>query len=363
MQLSAIGTLIDRMQARFERRVLLVARASTAISLILEALAQPDAYALCPATACPAVAYAIESAGWHPLFVDTDMGSLNASFDLVQLPPSRVKAVVLVHAFGRQHKHSKELRRWCDRQGVTLIEDICQFGGSQDFQPVGHFVIDSFGATKLIDCGWGGVVWTEDASFIEILSKQYTRLPIKPSRQDAAAYRDAYYSLWHAHQKDFKVRRMMPSLGRQFISCFIHQAEIDDQHATEILRSCDQRDELISMRRRKAELYFTGLKDLPIQSLPFNHSDVPWRYSILTRSADEQTRVTQTLRDSNLDASNWYPSLSLDWTQNNAYCPDAEQVERRIVNLWLDEHTSLERVQRTIDVLQRFYNNEHDHSD
>jgi dTDP-4-amino-4,6-dideoxygalactose transaminase len=139
-----------------------VASGTEALVLTLRALdLKPGDEVITPAFSFIASTSAIVWAGFKPVLADVDLDSMNLSVETVQAAVTpRTRAVIAVDLYGRQAPIA-ELRRYCDRQGLYLIEDGAQSIG------VGvrgaHAYTTSFYPTKNIGAiGDGGAVLTDD---------------------------------------------------------------------------------------------------------------------------------------------------------------------------------------------------------
>lgn len=105
------------------------------------------------------------TAGAIPVFAEIDdtLCLDPSSFDAVLTP--RTRAVIPVHMCGSMARID-EIKAYCDRKGLILIEDACQaVGGTFQGQALGSFGkmgCFSFDPVKTITCGEGGAVITND---------------------------------------------------------------------------------------------------------------------------------------------------------------------------------------------------------
>lgn len=116
-----------------------------------------------------ATANAFAALGIKPQFVDVERETLCINLDkLMSAVTPQTKAVVLVNANGRSPTYDvSQLREFCDKRGLFLIEDSAQGLGS--YYPDGRHVglagvagSLSFSAPKIISTGQGGAILTND---------------------------------------------------------------------------------------------------------------------------------------------------------------------------------------------------------
>lgn len=121
-----------------------------------------------PAYTFAATAAAAVHCGATPVFADVvgpDDLSIDARDVTVKLSP-RTKAVACVH-FGGYAAPAEELRELCDEHGIHLVEDAAHAptGTTASGRPlgsIGHSGCFSFFSNKVISCGEGGLLATDD---------------------------------------------------------------------------------------------------------------------------------------------------------------------------------------------------------
>lgn len=108
---------------------------------------------------------AVIQAGAIPIFSEIDETLCLDPDSLESVITDRTRAIIPVHMCGSQAR-IEEIKAFCDRRGLALIEDACQaFGGTMGGKPLGTFGwmgCFSFDAVKTITCGEGGAVITDD---------------------------------------------------------------------------------------------------------------------------------------------------------------------------------------------------------
>jgi perosamine synthetase len=149
-------------------RAVAVASGTAALEISLRAIGVVGRDVIVPANTFYATAAAAIRAGARPVFadIDKDTFALSPRTLAAALTPNTA-AVVLVHIAGLITPNVDDLRRLCQINGVTLVEDAAHAHGST-FD--GRFA-GSFGAaaafslypTKLVTSGEGGMILTRSA--------------------------------------------------------------------------------------------------------------------------------------------------------------------------------------------------------
>jgi CDP-6-deoxy-D-xylo-4-hexulose-3-dehydrase len=121
-----------------------------------------------PTTVSPIVQF-----GAVPVFVDVRLETADADVALLEpaLSP-RTKAVMLAHTLGNPFP-AREVREFCDRNGLWLIEDNCDALGSRYEGRLtgtfGHIGTSSFYPAHHMTTGEGGAVYTDDETLAKVM--------------------------------------------------------------------------------------------------------------------------------------------------------------------------------------------------
>ena len=135
---------------------------------------EPGDEVITAAAGFPTTVSPIIQNGWVPVFIDVDFTTLNALPETVMAAKTaRTRAVVLAHTLGNPYR-ADVLGRWCEAEGLYLIEDCCDalgatisvaVDGSAVRAPVGSFgdlATLSFYPAHHITTGEGGAVIPAD---------------------------------------------------------------------------------------------------------------------------------------------------------------------------------------------------------
>lgn len=197
-----------------------------------------------PSYVCRSVMDAVIWAGGTPVLCDIGE-DWNMNIDTLKPHISeKTKAIIVVHTFGI----AADVSPICDLD-IPIIEDICQaFGAKINGQYVGtfgDFAICSFGATKLLTTGGGGMLLSKDgAMFDKIRDIKYNQMLFQ---------KDRYM---------FRLNDIQAALGLSQLSKY---------------------DWMLKRRQEIADQYFSAFEDLLIE-LPHNIRDksIFFRFPILS---------------------------------------------------------------------------------
>lgn len=140
---------------------------TTAIELILRGLGIEERSVIVPTNTFLATAYAVMQSGNRVVFADSDADTLCLDVaDVKRRVTDDTAAVILVHIGGLITPAVYELQKFCEENGIYLIEDCahahgCTIDGRQagTLGVAGAF---SFFPTKVLTTGEGGMVSTND---------------------------------------------------------------------------------------------------------------------------------------------------------------------------------------------------------
>jgi dTDP-4-amino-4,6-dideoxygalactose transaminase len=161
------------------KHAIVTSSGTSALDAILQSLEVKGFEVIVPTNTFIATAAAVIRAGGIPVFADSD-DYLNLDIDdAIKRITSKTKAIIIVHIGGLISPRIEELREYCDKKGIYLIEDAAHAHGSKFKGKMagsfGHAAAFSFFSTKVMSIGEGGMVVTNDeelAERIKILKDQ-----------------------------------------------------------------------------------------------------------------------------------------------------------------------------------------------
>lgn len=161
------GAVVNRLEASFgiragDSHAVGVGSGLAALRLSLLALGiVPGDKVIVPAYSCVALANSVLACGGEPVAVDVEDGSWNISVDACASAirsVSGIKAAIAVHTFG----YPAPIRE-IQKLGIPVIEDCSHGFGISPLGSLGELAVVSLHATKLIGCGEGGMILTQDS--------------------------------------------------------------------------------------------------------------------------------------------------------------------------------------------------------
>ncbi|OGC92564.1 MAG: lipopolysaccharide biosynthesis protein RfbH [candidate division Zixibacteria bacterium RBG_16_53_22] len=121
-----------------------------------------------PTTVAPLIQH-----GLVPVFVDVTLPTYNVDTEMLEEARSRkTRAVILAHTIGNPFNVDR-VKRFCDRQGLWLIEDNCDALGSKYkgrfTGTFGHIATQSFYPPHHVTMGEGGALFTNDPTLKRLI--------------------------------------------------------------------------------------------------------------------------------------------------------------------------------------------------
>jgi dTDP-4-amino-4,6-dideoxygalactose transaminase len=357
MQTSRFTEAMSKLTRRSE--VVFAGRGATCLYGLFRVLRQhhgPGAV-IFPATLCMSPVCVAIMAGLEPLFVDVDQTGLMDPESVraaLEKHPA-VLALLVVHLYGRPAP-LEAIRAIAG--DVLVIEDAAQsLGGQCGDQPMGsqgHVSLLSFGHTKILDLGGGGLLALDDAALAHEVRTEVNQLaPVAETTRASLSqcYRDLYYALWDARQVNDRCDGFFKMFPHVFGPLYLTRDEGDLEER--ILSSLPRLDGEVTARREKANLYRSLLQQLRgVRLFPPLSGESPWRFSFRLPPT-MRDRLLSCLRQQGFDASSWYPPLHRWFGRHGEACPEAQQLSDEIVNLWVTAAYSQERIRAVAETIEK----------
>jgi perosamine synthetase len=288
--ISSSGEFLQAFENRFAalcgtRHALAVANGTVALHLALAGLGiGPGDEVIVPSLTYVATANAVRYCGGEPVFADVredDWGLDSAS--VASLVGPRTRAVIAVHLYGHPADMTS-LRALCDARGLALVEDAAEapfaFREGQSVGSMGDVATFSFYGNKVITCGEGGAVTTNDDELV------------------------ARLRMLRGQGMDPQRRYWFPVVGHNFRLTNLAAAIL-----------CGQLDRLDVILGRRCEIFaeyadrlslIPGVETQPV--LPGVRL-TPWLYCILLRDQEARSSVVNSLHRWNVDSRPFFIPL------------------------------------------------------
>ena len=173
------------------------------IQMLIRALGiGPQGEVLIQADTCAAVPQAILNSQTVPIFVDADVESFQFSQqDLASRITDKTKMILATHMWGNP-ENLKEVQRTVSNKDIFIVEDAClALGGKIEDKFMGSLAtagIFSFGSTKPVQAGEGGMLVTND----EELARELRAMREWGDRQIEFGIRDVKTLSWNGRMPE-----------------------------------------------------------------------------------------------------------------------------------------------------------------
>ena len=347
-----------------------VGRAAWAIfaSLKIHSINKKQVIAM-PSFICQSVVAAAIAAGGEIMFLDININNANVSSDeyLRAIQKNKIDAILFVHLFGNKNELNG-LQNECRKNGTLLIEDSAQFCDQQHLDSntgLSYIKIFSFGYSKPIDAGGGGILCTDDKSLMEDLkhfSNSYDFKSKDSLENNASNFKDKFYELKDLIIDNEKEKSHFPELLKIYLPLVDIQVPFSDSLKARVIHGINQLEKNIRIRRENWEKYqkFLNCDSLiPLQ----DEGSIPWRASYRIEGMDyfSQNEISNSIRANGFDVSNWYlpahwyidPRDSTDLNLQNTV-----KLSKEIIQFWVDRELNFSHFNSLNDIINRLIDEE-----
>lgn len=246
---------------------------------------------------------AIISVGAIPVFVDIDDTLTIDPAAAAKLITPQTKAIMPVHMCGSMAQLD-ELKALCLQHQLFLIEDACQaIGGTykgRSLGTIGDIGSFSFDFVKIMTCGEGGAIITNDA--------------------ELAQKCDQYSDHGHDHYGIDRGADLHPYLGYNY--------RISELHAAVGLAQIKKLNHFLSIQKRNYQILWTALSNvagISFRRIPDQNGNTGSFLSFFLPNADQARLVAQALADAGLGGNpywfdnNWHYIRKWEHLKNGSF--------------------------------------------
>jgi len=311
-----------------------------------------------PSICCDTIPASVIYAGLKPVIVDVNLNTLGISFDsVIEHLSENTVAIILVYIFGCPFDISDFLKLRNNRK-IILIEDIAQAtGGYFTNKKLGQncdYTLLSFADSKIIK-GRGGALIHHSDDLINQISKIAQRLPAPPQYYSLQKKELSWRNLTHSL---FDLARAEPStnitnsfleLLPSYTDMFLHNIEGFDEE--KIINQFENLDTERNQRYNKYLLYKENINAENISVINYPQDSMCWRLPIFTKNPDHAAAITSEIWEHKILVSNHYfPQEKL---YENKYHQNSTFLSDRIINLWVDNLITEEKVIKAAEDLEK----------
>lgn len=305
------------------------------------------------ASVCHDVVAAVLNAGCEPVFCDIDPTNGNVlEQEWARARAAGASVALVVHLYGNPADISM-VRRYFSSSDCLVIDDAAQALGSSNAAGSvggqGDVGLLSFGATKHIEVG-GAAILFKDSVFADTVARMLASIELLPEVQRSAIYT--------RFRQRFEAARIKLCSEGETAAVSFHglldgyfpslQAPFPVGAAHAACLAFETYPQSMEQRIQKAAAWAAGLEDSGLVPVGMGAGTVPWRYTCRLPSIDwcGQHRLGEEMRSHGLNVSHWY--LPAHWlcSHEPRTLPGTERLAREVFQFWVDDHTSLETIER-----------------
>ncbi|MFH2118686.1 MAG: DegT/DnrJ/EryC1/StrS family aminotransferase, partial [Candidatus Paceibacterota bacterium] len=302
--------------------------------------------------------------------VNLTVETLQRGFERCNQENQHVRAVIVQHSLGHPAEIA-EIKHWCDKRKLILIEDLAQgFGATASDgdkpKPLGSFadtIILSFGRDKVIDAVSGGAV---------IFREPSSPLPTLSSPPTPAVLKDLAYPFWtwliratYSIGLGKIIHKMLTIMGlmtNPTASPTTQATALPASLAKLALSQLQNFNQAHQHRQKIAALYLKNLSETPLQLIT-QTTDLD-RASLLRLAAttDNPQSLLNFLKHHQIHLTDrWYRSpvdcgkLNCATNYQSGSCPRAKQLANTIINLPTHQKISIADAQKIIDLIKKYF--------
>lgn len=335
------------------RNRLYTGRASTAIYLALQANEVRGAQVLVPANICYAAVLPIVYSGNEPVFADVGEDGNLTSATVAAAWGAKVKAAIIPHMYGNPCAEIDSICQMVRAHGALPIEDCASamgatIGGAMT-GTFGDYAVYSFGYSKTIDCGYGGLIVSRRT--LDDLEAINAGLPLyAPSVDAELQLLSKVYRVLRNNATGPLTKAIYEFMQQRMQHCFLFRASAGQ--VARLSTTAVTLDEVVRRRREYASLYDQLLNwSTGMRRYIFDAGAVPWRYNILVDAALKPGLVGELSRQ-RLPVSDWYPVVAPMFGVHEPF-PQAHRMEKQLLNLPLADVT-LDQIQRSAASINKY---------
>ncbi len=323
-----------------DRFVITTSTGTNALHLALDTIGISEGdEVIMPSFTFVATAQAVEMCGATPIFCEVDPVTFLMDInDVKKKITERTKAIIPVHYAGRPCDMDS-LMKIKEETGIRIIEDAAHaFGTYYKGKKIGSFgdiTCFSFDSIKVMTCGEGGAIVTDDSAFDD-LSRKKRLLGIDRKTM---------------HVKDWKKRSWVydvPTLGYRY-----HMSNIN---AAIGLAQIKKVDSFINRRRQLCHLYDSELKGISgIEIMPDEYDTItPFMYVIRVKNG-KRNQLKDYLMEHDIESGiSYIPCHHFSLFKGNDELPVTDAIYEEILCLPMHYELSDENIKEVSNCIKDF---------
>ncbi len=358
-------------------KVLNLYKGRDAIEACCRVLLQPGSEVITQAFSCYAVEEGIVRAGMQPVY--TDIGKSGTNLDVASITVAfknhpNAKAVLIQHSLGIP-ADSVGIKKWCEKQGLLLIEDVAQGIGGVDSEGAvlgsnADAVVFSFGKDKIVDAVSGGSVVfrklnDEQEERLFDVKNMVEKLPFVFVYEDLL-YPDTTSLIRKTHHFGlgkivFAISKALGLLSNPIQSKTDKMTWMHPAYAGLALLQFKNLERQLQHRREMSQEYFELLKESNLEIL-IEENEIKkasnLRFSLRCKNLEQVEKLVRALKKNRIYVSDrWYRkavdcgSFAYKTAYKNGSCKNAELLVEQVLNLPTHREMTVGKVQKICKII------------
>lgn len=372
-----IANLENYLSKNYNGEALTLYKGRDAIEACCSVLLTPKSKVITQAFSCYAVEEGITRAGMQAVYADIGTELTNLDISTLKLAFKKnpdAKAVLIQHSLGVV-ADSIEIRKWCNKNGLLLIEDVAQGIGGRDSSgnilgSNADAVIFSFGRDKIIDAVSGGAVVFRNMDdqkneCLINLKKSIKKLPLNIVHSDliypliTLLIRKTHY--FGVGKVILVIFRYLGLLDSPIKSKVDHITWINPAYSKLALLQFNNLKIQIAHRKKIANEYlscFKGSEIKPLVDINQINKSSNLRFSIRCENLKQVNQFVKVLKDNKIYISDrWYRkavdcgSFVCQTSYKQGSCTNAELLAEQVLNLPTHREIDIKKVKKICKVM------------
>lgn len=320
---------------------------TSALHAVLLAYGITSGEVIVPSMSFTATANCVILAGAKPVFAEIERETLGLNIeDVKKKISSNTKAIIPMHYGGKVSRYIKELKELASDNNLILIEDNAESFGAKIRDiftgTIGHAGMFSFCQNKIITTGEGGAICTNNEEI-------YKKLLLIRSHGRAEKAGEDYFS--NIHEMDYI------EVGYNF--------RIPSINAALGISQLEKIDEIIKIRRQKAEYYNENLKkisEIKVFDELEGMRNVYQLYSIILKNPESREELQNYLLENGIYTKVYFHPIHLKtfykkkFSYKEGDLPTTEEISKKILTLPFSLRFTDEDQDYIIKTIQGFFN-------
>ena len=249
--------------------------------------------------------------------------------------------------YGNVSKDIIELKQYCEKHNIVLIEDCASVMGAKvgnyEVGTIGDYAVFSTGHAKIVDVGNGGILLTDHN--IDDIVDTYNQLDTYNDEidQKLEEFSKEYRRLRNCGNEQ-KIREFF---NKDYRKLFLYK--VSESVVEKMKKELQKAEEIAKERTEKYKIFLENLKKSEqYELLEFEKGSTPWRFTILLENKKYRKELIQILLENKLFVSDWYPCIGKSFSDNSY--PNSDYMEDRILNFSLtDDKDNILKICKTIN--------------